>query len=116
MEEVLKRDPNRYEIVIFGAEPHVNYNRIMLSPVLAGEKRFEDIILNDRGLVRGQRASRCIQVAPSPSIDTVTRTVFAEGGVVGDVRPADPGDRLRRRASAPARRRPQWRDHFPRSV
>ena len=47
VEEVLKRDPDRYEIVIFGAEPHVNYNRIMLSPVLAGEKKFQDIILND---------------------------------------------------------------------
>ncbi|MDG2522156.1 nitrite reductase large subunit NirB [Caulobacter segnis] len=47
VQEVLKRDPDRYEITIFGAEPRVNYDRIMLSPVLAGEKRFEDIIIND---------------------------------------------------------------------
>ena len=47
VEEVLKRDPDRYEITIFGAEPRVNYDRIMLSPVLAGEKAFEDIVLND---------------------------------------------------------------------
>ena len=47
VEEILKRDPDRYEIAIFGAEPRVNYNRIMLSPVLAGEKTFEDIIIND---------------------------------------------------------------------
>jgi len=46
IEELLARDPARYRVTIFGAEPHVNYNRIMLSPVLAGEKRFEDIILN----------------------------------------------------------------------
>ena len=40
VEELLARDPDRYRITIFGAEPHVNYNRIMLSPVLAGEKSF----------------------------------------------------------------------------
>ncbi|MGZ3370304.1 MAG: hypothetical protein ACXWK1_15275, partial [Caulobacteraceae bacterium] len=45
VEEILKRDPDRYEIAIFGAEPRVNYNRIMLSPVLAGEKTYEDIII-----------------------------------------------------------------------
>ena len=38
VQEVLKRDPHRYEIAILGAEPRVNYDRIMLSPVLAGEK------------------------------------------------------------------------------
>lgn len=48
VEEILDRDPDRFEITVFGAEPHVNYNRIMLSPVLAGEKTIEDIIINDR--------------------------------------------------------------------
>ena len=47
VQEVLKRDPHRYEITIFGAEPRVNYDRIMLSPVLAGEKAFADIVIND---------------------------------------------------------------------
>src|SRR3990167_8172931 len=47
VEEILKRDPDRYDIAIFGAEPRVNYNRIMLSPVLAGEKAFADIVIND---------------------------------------------------------------------
>ena len=47
VQEVLKRDPDRYEITIFGAEPRVNYDRIMLSPVLAGEKTFADIVIND---------------------------------------------------------------------
>src|SRR5690606_21795723 len=46
VEEILARDPRRYAITIFGAEPRVNYNRIMLSPVLAGEKSFEEIVLN----------------------------------------------------------------------
>ena len=47
VEEILERDPRRYRITIFGAEPRVNYNRIMLSPVLAGEKTFDEIVLND---------------------------------------------------------------------
>ncbi len=46
IEELLKIDPDKYDITVFGAEPHVNYNRILLSPVLAGEKKFEDIVLN----------------------------------------------------------------------
>ena len=46
VEEVLARDPDRYAVTIFGAEPRVNYNRIMLSPVLAGEKTFDEIVLN----------------------------------------------------------------------
>lgn len=46
VEEVLARAPDRFAITVFGAEPHPNYNRIMLSPLLAGEKRFEDIVIN----------------------------------------------------------------------
>jgi len=47
VEEILARDAGRYRITIIGAEPRVNYNRIMLSPVLAGEKAFADIVIND---------------------------------------------------------------------
>lgn len=46
VEELLKLEPDLYEITVFGSEPHPNYNRIMLSPVLAGDKQVEDIILN----------------------------------------------------------------------
>jgi len=46
IEELIKIDPDKYDITVFGAEPHVNYNRILLSPVLAGEKKFEEIVLN----------------------------------------------------------------------
>lgn len=48
VEEILKRDADKYDITVFGAEPRENYNRIMLSPVLSGEKSFEDIIINSR--------------------------------------------------------------------
>ena len=48
VEELLDRAPDHYHITVFGAEPHGNYNRILLSPVLAGEKTIADIMLNDR--------------------------------------------------------------------
>ncbi len=47
VEELLKLAPNLYDITVFGAEPHPNYNRILLSPVLAGEQTLQDIVLND---------------------------------------------------------------------
>ena len=47
LEKLLESDPQRYEITIFNAEPRVNYNRLMLSPVLAGEKTYNDIITHD---------------------------------------------------------------------
>jgi nitrite reductase (NADH) large subunit len=46
LEELLKIAPDLYDITVFGAEPHPNYNRILLSPVLAGEQTIEEIILN----------------------------------------------------------------------
>ena len=46
LEELLKLTPDRYDITVFGAEPQPNYNRILLSPVLAGEQKFDDIVLN----------------------------------------------------------------------
>ncbi|NYT37841.1 NAD(P)/FAD-dependent oxidoreductase [Allopusillimonas soli] len=47
LEELLKIDPDLYDITVFGAEPHPNYNRILLSPVLTGEQTLTDIVLND---------------------------------------------------------------------
>lgn len=46
LEELLRLAPDRYDITVFGAEPHPNYNRIMLSPVLAGEQTLDEIVLN----------------------------------------------------------------------
>lgn len=47
LEELLKIAPDRYDITVFGAEPHPHYNRILLSPVLAGEQTLQEIILHD---------------------------------------------------------------------
>ncbi|NGY03403.1 nitrite reductase small subunit NirD [Solimonas terrae] len=57
VEELLDAAPDLYQIEVFGAETHGNYNRILLSPVLAGEKRSADIMLHppawyaERGIV-----------------------------------------------------------------
>ena len=46
IEELLTLAPDLYDITVIGKEPHGNYNRIMLSPVLAGEKTFDEIVLH----------------------------------------------------------------------
>ena len=44
LDEILKRDPNKYQITVIGEEADGSYNRIMLSSVLAGEASYDDII------------------------------------------------------------------------
>jgi nitrite reductase (NADH) large subunit len=46
IEELIKIAPELYDVTVFGAEPHPNYNRILLSPVLAGEQTLDEIVLN----------------------------------------------------------------------
>ena len=46
VETLLERAPDLYDITVFGSEPYGNYNRILLSPVLSGEKSVDDIMLN----------------------------------------------------------------------
>jgi len=48
IDEILARDRDRFDIEVIGAEPHPNYNRIMLSSVLAGEKEIDEIVLHSR--------------------------------------------------------------------
>ena len=48
LEELFKHGNDLYNITVIGSEPHPNYNRMMLSPVLASEKTISDIILNSR--------------------------------------------------------------------
>ncbi len=57
VEELLEAAPDLYSIEVFGAERHGNYNRILLSPVLSGEKKVADILMHppawyeERGIV-----------------------------------------------------------------
>ncbi|HHH13480.1 MAG TPA: NAD(P)/FAD-dependent oxidoreductase, partial [Thiolapillus brandeum] len=80
LEELLKLDPDAYEITVFGAEPWPNYNRIMLSPVLAGEKTVDDIILNDREWY--ERNGITLHTGdPVVEIDRVSRKVVSRSGL-----------------------------------
>ena len=49
LERLLESSPDAYEVTIFNAEPRVNYDRIMLSPILSGEKSFEEIVIHGDG-------------------------------------------------------------------
>ena len=79
VEELLKIKPDHYDITIFGAEPHPNYNRILLSPVLAGEMTIQEIVLNELDWYRekGIKLHTGKQVA---RIDRVNRKVIADDG------------------------------------
>ena len=80
IEDLLRIAPDAYDITIFGAEPHGNYNRILLSPVLAGEKRFEDIVLHDLAWYVRQGISLHIG-DPVVAIDRIKRVVRTRDGV-----------------------------------
>lgn len=79
VEELLKLEPERYNIAVFGDEPYGNYNRIMLSPVLANEKTIDEIMLNEEQwyadnnitLYKGKKVTE---------IDRVAKKVIAEDG------------------------------------
>jgi nitrite reductase (NADH) large subunit len=70
-----------FDITLFNAEPRGNYNRLMLSPVLAGEKRFEEIVTHDedwytRHGIATRFGERVIE------IDRTRRVVVGERGAV----------------------------------
>ncbi|MEW8649386.1 MAG: FAD-dependent oxidoreductase, partial [Candidatus Thiodiazotropha sp.] len=83
LEELLKLAPEHYAITVFGAEPHPNYNRIMLSPVLAGEKSVSDIILNERDWYAENGITLKTGDAVT-TIDRVGRRVISESGAAID--------------------------------
>ena len=84
LEELLKITPDLYEITVFGAEPHPNYNRILLSPVLAGEQTLDEIVLNPLSWYAGHGITLHTG-ATVTAIDRARRTVTArrvDGGTL----------------------------------
>lgn len=79
LEELLKLAPDLYDITVFGAEPHPNYNRILLSPVLAGEQTFDEIVLNDLDWY-ARHGIRLMLNRKVVKIDRARRRVTAEDG------------------------------------
>ncbi|MEE1551377.1 MAG: FAD-dependent oxidoreductase, partial [Nitrospinaceae bacterium] len=79
LEELLKIEPDLYDITVFGSEPHGNYNRILLSPVLAGEKEIGDIMLNDENWYQ-ENNIKLHTGKEVVEIDRRNRKVIAEDG------------------------------------
>ncbi|MFC3673961.1 nitrite reductase large subunit NirB [Ferrovibrio xuzhouensis] len=81
LEHLLEVAPDRYDVTIFNAEPRVNYDRIMLSPVLSGEKTYEQIVIHGDGwyIEHGITLYKGMRIA---AIDTAAKTVTAENGQV----------------------------------
>ncbi|MDW5416952.1 nitrite reductase large subunit NirB [Iodobacter sp. CM08] len=80
VEELLTLAPDRYDITVFGAEPHPNYNRILLSPVLAGEQTFDQIVLNPLSWYSDNQITLHLGKTIA-KIDRVRRVVITEDGV-----------------------------------
>jgi nitrite reductase (NADH) large subunit len=80
LERLFETAPGAYDVTIFNAEPRVNYDRIMLSPLLAGEKSFDDIVIHGDGwyvrhgvtLYKGARVT---------AIDRAAKTVTSQNGI-----------------------------------
>lgn len=79
VEELLALAPDLYDITVFGAEPRVNYNRIMLSPVLAGEKTADEIVLHPRSWY-DEHGITLYAGDPIVAIDRKRRIVRARSG------------------------------------
>src|SRR5215213_9105876 len=83
VEEMLARAPDRYDITVIGAEPHPNYNRILLSSVLAGDKSVADIVINPLDWY-AERHIRLIAGNPATALHPAAKTVtLASGEAVG---------------------------------
>ncbi|MCL7423309.1 MAG: FAD-dependent oxidoreductase [Methylobacter sp.] len=85
VEELLSAAPDQYEITVFGAEPYGNYNRILLSSVLCGEKTIEEIVINDRQWYADNGI--CLHVGPDKAVVRIERglnRVYAKDGTCAE--------------------------------
>ncbi len=83
LEHLFERAPDSYEVTIFNAEPRVNYNRLMLSPVLSGEKAYRDIVTHDEDwyAAHGVTLHKSARVV---EIDRDNKVVRSENGISAD--------------------------------
>lgn len=83
LEDLLDMAPDRYEVTVIGEEPWGNYNRIMLSPVLSGEKTIEDIMLHPHAWY-SDKGIKFIADDPAIKIDRTRKTVHTKKGETVD--------------------------------
>ena len=113
VEELLARAPDRYDITVIGAEPHPNYNRILLSSVLAGDKSVADIVINPLGWYE-ERNIRLIAGDPATAIDPAAKTVTLGERRGGRIRQAAARHRVEAAGAADPRSRASRRPRLPR--
>src|SRR6266498_1840775 len=80
VEQILRHAP-KFQVTIFGDETHVNYNRILLSSVLAGEKSIDDITLNGLDWYRNNDIDLRLGVRII-DVDPVAKTVTSDDGSI----------------------------------
>ncbi|GGE51116.1 nitrite reductase large subunit NirB [Actibacterium pelagium] len=80
LEHLLAEDPS-WDVTLFNAEPRGNYDRIMLSPVLAGDKTYQDIVIHDDDWYAENKVT-CRFGEKIVSIDRAAKTVTADNGEV----------------------------------
>ncbi|MCV6823552.1 MULTISPECIES: nitrite reductase large subunit NirB [Halocynthiibacter] len=79
LEELLKQAPDAYDVTLFNAEPRGNYDRIMLSPVLSGDKKFDDIIIHTSDWYE-ENGVTCRFGEKVAKVDRERKVVIAENG------------------------------------
>ncbi|WP_068785132.1 nitrite reductase large subunit NirB [Paenibacillus phocaensis] len=79
VEQILKLT-TKFDITVFGSEPHPNYNRIMLSYVLEGSKTMDDIVLNDLNWYQNNGITLHMGTTVE-RIDADAKEVVAENGL-----------------------------------
>ncbi len=79
LEHIFEEAPGRFDVTLFGAEPRGNYNRLMLSPVLAGEKEYEQIITHDADWYRDHGVQTRFGETVT-GIDRARKVVVSAGG------------------------------------
>ncbi|WYP28589.1 nitrite reductase large subunit NirB [Alkalihalobacillus sp. FSL W8-0930] len=80
LEEIIKKDPHKFEITVFGEEPHPNYNRILLSSVLQGDASIESIVLNSYEWY-AEHQIELFTGDPVVKVDTSVQTVTSQNGI-----------------------------------
>lgn len=81
VEEIIKIAPEHYDITVFGAEPHGNYNRIMLTPVLFGAKTVDEIMIHDFNWYKKNNITlHCGEEKSVVDIDRDNHVVIAKDG------------------------------------
>lgn len=78
--KTFRNRPGLYDVTIFNAEPRANYDRIMLSPVLSGEKSYEDIVIHNDEWYAANNVT-LHKGAKVTGIDRDNKTVTSENGI-----------------------------------